>query len=64
MDDRGGGSFVAVRRISQGLDRGNPCHSASGIIFSLSGYAYIYRDMTIRVYLGSNFISFGSIDKN
>ncbi|XP_051122591.1 uncharacterized protein LOC127245629 isoform X2 [Andrographis paniculata] len=29
MDDRGGGSFVAVRRISQGLDRGSACHSAS-----------------------------------
>ncbi|XP_022857430.1 ELMO domain-containing protein C-like isoform X3 [Olea europaea var. sylvestris] len=32
MDDRGGdggGSFVAVRRISQGLDRGNTCHSTS-----------------------------------
>ncbi|KAK6162669.1 hypothetical protein DH2020_002510 [Rehmannia glutinosa] len=29
MDDRGGGSFVAVRRISQGLDRGNACHSSS-----------------------------------
>lgn len=35
MDDRGGGgggSFVAVRRISQGLDRGGACHS-TGIIF-------------------------------
>ena len=30
MDDRGGGSFVAVRRISQGLERGNTCHSSSG----------------------------------
>ena len=30
MDDRGGGSFVAVRRISQGLERGNTCHSTSG----------------------------------
>ncbi|KAL0289838.1 UNVERIFIED_CONTAM: ELMO domain-containing protein A [Sesamum calycinum] len=31
MDDRGGGggSFVAVRRISQGLDRGSACHSTS-----------------------------------
>ncbi|XP_014626627.1 ELMO domain-containing protein A-like isoform X2 [Glycine soja] len=28
MDDRGG-SFVAVRRISQGLDRSNTCHSSS-----------------------------------
>ncbi|XP_061359698.1 uncharacterized protein LOC133303747 isoform X2 [Gastrolobium bilobum] len=28
MDDRGG-SFVAVRRISQGLDRGNACNSTS-----------------------------------
>ncbi|KAL8500445.1 hypothetical protein ACS0TY_020154 [Phlomoides rotata] len=32
MDDRGGGgggSFVAVRRISQGLDRGSACNSTS-----------------------------------
>ena len=30
MDDRGG-SFVAVRRISQGLERGNnTCNSTSG----------------------------------
>ncbi|XP_024983167.1 ELMO domain-containing protein A-like [Cynara cardunculus var. scolymus] len=32
MDDRGGddgGSFVAVRRISQGLDRSNTCHTTS-----------------------------------
>ncbi|KAH0928250.1 hypothetical protein HID58_013977 [Brassica napus] len=29
MDDRGGGSFVAVRRISQGLERGNVYHSSS-----------------------------------
>ncbi|PIN22797.1 hypothetical protein CDL12_04492 [Handroanthus impetiginosus] len=31
MDERGdgGGSFVAVRRISQGLDRGSACHSGS-----------------------------------
>lgn len=28
MDERGG-SFVAVRRISQGLERGNTCHSTS-----------------------------------
>lgn len=33
MDDRGG-SFVAVRRISQGFDRGNNCHS-SGIMLNL-----------------------------
>jgi len=29
MDDRGG-SFVAVRRISQGLERGSVYHSSSG----------------------------------
>lgn len=29
MDDRGGGSFVAVRRISQGLDRSTGYHSTS-----------------------------------
>ncbi|XP_059633825.1 uncharacterized protein LOC132276428 [Cornus florida] len=31
MDDRGG-SFVAVRRISQGLGRGNVCHSTSEVV--------------------------------
>nr|XP_025649757.1 ELMO domain-containing protein A isoform X3 [Arachis hypogaea] len=31
MDDRGG-SFVAVRRISQGIDRSNTCHSTSAEI--------------------------------
>ena len=36
MDDRGsGGSFVAVRRVSQGFDRGNTCHSSSGMLFTL-----------------------------
>lgn len=31
MEERGGGgSFVAVRRISQSLDRSNTCHSSSG----------------------------------
>ncbi len=32
MDDRGG-SFVAVRRISQGLERGNTCQTTSGNFF-------------------------------
>ncbi|CAA2984584.1 Hypothetical predicted protein [Olea europaea subsp. europaea] len=32
MDDRGGGSFVAVRRISSGLDRGNSYHSSSEVV--------------------------------
>ncbi|CAH9096405.1 unnamed protein product [Cuscuta europaea] len=32
MEERGGGgSFVAVRRISQSLDRSNPCHSSSDV---------------------------------
>ena len=34
MEDRvggGGGSFVAVRRISHGLDRSNTCNTTSGI---------------------------------
>lgn len=35
MDDRGG-SFVAVRRISHGIERGNTCHSTSGTYFSPS----------------------------
>ncbi|KAL6513544.1 hypothetical protein OROGR_021030 [Orobanche gracilis] len=32
MEDRGGGggTFVAVRRIAQGIDRGSACHSTSG----------------------------------
>lgn len=34
MDDRGE-SFVAVRRISQGFDRGNTCHSTSGLFVKL-----------------------------
>ncbi|CAN6836922.1 unnamed protein product [Brassica oleracea var. botrytis] len=34
MDDRGGGSFVAVRRISQSLERGNVYHSSSSDIQS------------------------------
>lgn len=35
MDDKGGegGSFVAVRRISQGLDRGTACHSTGIFLF-------------------------------
>lgn len=35
MDERGGegGSFVAVRRISQGLDRGSACHSTGIFLF-------------------------------
>jgi len=45
MDDRGG-SFVAVRRISQGLDRGNAYHSSSGIQFSLSVNVYSFRCWT------------------
>ncbi|XP_028790440.1 ELMO domain-containing protein A-like isoform X2 [Neltuma alba] len=36
MDDRGG-SFVAVRRISQTLERGNTCQSASGKSEAVAG---------------------------
>ncbi|KAL3833055.1 hypothetical protein ACJIZ3_007791 [Penstemon smallii] len=32
MDDRGGGSFVAVRRISQGLDREGSCHTSAEVV--------------------------------
>lgn len=40
MDDRGG-SFVAVRRISQGLERGNTCHSTSGkLFFSINSFLF------------------------
>ncbi|XP_058225446.1 uncharacterized protein LOC131334442 isoform X2 [Rhododendron vialii] len=45
MDDRGGGSFVAVRRISQGLDRGNPCHSASAEVVAGSA-AWLGRGLS------------------
>ncbi|QCD92460.1 ATP-binding cassette [Vigna unguiculata] len=40
MDDRGG-SFVAVRRISQALDRGNACHSTSDRVFASHGHDLI-----------------------
>lgn len=43
MDDREG-SFVAVRRISQGLERGNgntTCHSTSGIFLF---YLFIFLE--------------------
>lgn len=48
MDDRGG-SFVAVRRISQGLDgRGNTCHSTSGTrllvcLFFFSFFSFLFN---------------------
>lgn len=33
--DENGASFVAVRRLSQGLDRGGGCHSSSGDLSSI-----------------------------
>ncbi|KAF7153221.1 hypothetical protein RHSIM_Rhsim01G0141300 [Rhododendron simsii] len=45
MDDRSGGSFVAVRRISPGLDRGNPCHSASAEVVAGSA-AWLGRGLS------------------
>ncbi|KAL6557302.1 hypothetical protein OROMI_017652 [Orobanche minor] len=45
MEDRGGGgggSFVAVRRIAQGIDRGSACHSTSGEVVAGSA-AWIGR---------------------
>ncbi|CAA3013078.1 Hypothetical predicted protein [Olea europaea subsp. europaea] len=45
MDDRGGGSFVAVRRISQGLDRGNNCHSTSAEVVAGSA-AWLGRSLS------------------
>ncbi|XP_034708436.1 ELMO domain-containing protein C-like isoform X2 [Vitis riparia] len=45
MDDRGGGSFVAVRRISQGLDRGNTCHSTSAEVVAGSA-AWLGRGLS------------------
>ncbi|AES80508.1 putative ELMO domain-containing protein [Medicago truncatula] len=44
MDDRGG-SFVAVRRISQGLDRGNAYHSSSAE-FVTGSTAWIGRGLS------------------
>ncbi|XP_051122604.1 uncharacterized protein LOC127245645 [Andrographis paniculata] len=43
MDDRGEGSFVAVRRISQGLDRGSACHSASSVEVAAGSAAWLGR---------------------
>ncbi|KAK6920394.1 ELMO domain [Dillenia turbinata] len=44
MEDRGG-SFVAVRRISQGLDRGNACHSTSAEVVAGSA-AWLGRGLS------------------
>ncbi|XP_048140964.1 ELMO domain-containing protein A isoform X3 [Rhodamnia argentea] len=44
MDDRGG-SFVAVRRISQGIERGNQCHSTSAEVVAGSA-AWIGRGLS------------------
>ncbi|CAA0842451.1 ELMO/CED-12 family protein [Striga hermonthica] len=49
MDDRGGGgggSFVAVRRISQGLDRGSSCHSTSGAEVVAGSAAWLGRGLS------------------
>lgn len=44
MDDRGGGgSFVAVRRISQGLDRGTACHSTGKFLIIFAPICYLIR---------------------
>ncbi|EXC35648.1 ELMO domain-containing protein A [Morus notabilis] len=46
MDERGGGgSFVAVRRISQGLDRGSTCHSTSAEVVAGSA-AWLGRGLS------------------
>ncbi|KAJ0054663.1 hypothetical protein Pint_00084 [Pistacia integerrima] len=44
MDERGG-SFVAVRRISQSLDRGNTCHSTSAEVVAGSA-AWLGRGLS------------------
>ncbi|GMH21635.1 hypothetical protein Nepgr_023477 [Nepenthes gracilis] len=44
MDDRSG-SFVAVRRISQGLDRGSTCHSTSADVVAGSA-AWLGRGLS------------------
>lgn len=49
MDDREG-TFVAVRRISQGLDRGSACHSTSGILISFYFFRSIRRLKLINNY--------------
>ncbi|KAL6560397.1 hypothetical protein OROGR_003956 [Orobanche gracilis] len=43
MEDRGGGSSVAVRRIAQGIDRGSACHSISGAEVVAGSAAWIGR---------------------
>nr|GMD62479.1 ELMO domain-containing protein A-like isoform X1 [Ipomoea batatas] len=45
MDEKGGGSFVAVRRISQGLDRSNTCHSDSAEVVAGSA-AWLGRGLS------------------
>ncbi|XP_057805484.1 uncharacterized protein LOC131020587 isoform X1 [Salvia miltiorrhiza] len=47
MDDRGGGgeSFVAVRRMSNGLDRGSACHSTSAEVVTGSA-AWLGRGLS------------------
>ncbi|XP_047338232.1 ELMO domain-containing protein C-like [Impatiens glandulifera] len=45
MDDRGG-SFVAVRRLSQGLDRGNNLHSTSGAEAVAGSAAWLGRGLS------------------
>ena len=45
MDDRGGGSFVAVRRISQSLERGNVYHSSSSGNFPSLPVVHYYDDL-------------------
>ena len=52
MDDRGG-SFVVVRRISQGLERGNTYYSTSGTFF----FAHFLQLSLSRIYLVSLFLS-------
>ncbi|KAF3637956.1 putative autophagy-related protein 3-like [Capsicum annuum] len=44
MDDRGG-SFVAVRRMSQGLERGNTCHTTSAEVVAGSA-AWLGRGLS------------------
>ncbi|XP_010469207.1 PREDICTED: ELMO domain-containing protein A-like [Camelina sativa] len=45
MNDRGGGSFVAVRRISQGLERGSVYHSSSAEVVAGSA-AWLGRGLS------------------
>lgn len=56
MDDRGG-SFVAVRRISQGTERGSTCHSTSGDLPTCSCRFSPFLSMDVIILNASVYVS-------